>query len=196
MLQNEKYLSVHVETTGLNEDLDKPICEGHDVVVVSLAVCDRKFNLLDQITVHFEQDRSQYGQEFHKITPAILEECGVSEEEGLLEICNFILDHFNPDERIVCIGQNVYSFTLPFLKQFLYKNEVHFQFSSNSIDVFSLTCPTIGPYTIFELIDIFGDVDELDIDDEESVKYLSLLKAITFISVVRKISKLWNELIE
>lgn len=196
MHQSHKYLSIHVETTGLNFDLEKPVCEGHDIVVASLAVCDSKFKLLDQMTVHFKQKNAEYGQQYHKITPDILEECGVTEEEGLVEISNFILEHFDPEEYIVCLGQNVHSFTLPFLKQFFYRNEVYFKFSTNSLEVFSLTAPTIGPYTIEELITVFGEVDELDVDDEETVKYLSLMKAVTFVSVVRKISRLWNKLTE
>jgi len=194
MHKSPKYLSVHVETTGLNYDIDEPICRGHDIVVASLVVCDSNFNLLDQLTVHFNQNQKEYGQKYHGITPAILKECGVSKEDGLLDISNFILAHFDPEKCIVCLGQNVHSFTLPFLKQFLYDNGVYFKFSTNALEVFSLTLPTIGPYTIKELIADFGDEDELDIDEEATDKYLSLMKAVTFVTVIRKINKLWKNL--
>lgn len=196
MHHSEKYLSVHVETTGLNYDLEKSICDGYNVVVVSFVVCDSNFKVIDDITVHFNQDAEDYGQNYHGITPAILEECGVDEEEGVVELSSFILDHFDGSDYIVCMGQNVHSFTLPFLKQLFYRNEIYFKFSSNSLEVFSITTPTLGPYTIKELLETFGDVDELDVDDEENVKYLSLMKAITFVATFRKISKLWKKLTE
>lgn len=189
-----KYLSVHVETTGLNYDIEKPVCEGHDIVVASFAVCDHNFKLLDYLTVHFKQKNENYGQEYHGITPAILEECGVSEEEGLIEISNFILSHFDAEEYIACLGQNVHSFTVPFLKQFFYRNEVFFKFSTNAIEIFSLTTPTIGPYTVAELIRTFADSSEIGVEDLDGVKYLSLMKAVTFVTVTRKISKLWKKL--
>lgn len=192
--KNNYYLSIHVETTGINTVVDEPINKGHEIVCLSAVICEKKtFKQIDEICIFIDHGIDKIGSEWHGITVPFLEEEGVDEETAVLEFSNFILQYFNPDVSIITMGQNVHSFVLPFVKDLLYRNEVYIYFSSNSLDVFSLSVPTIGETSIKDLIELFGDVDSLPPSYQQE-EYACLLKAKTFAKVFRKIDKAWTSL--
>lgn len=194
--KNKYYLSIHVETTGINSSIDKPVYEDNEIVCLSAAVCEKEtFKEVDEFTVFIDHGLEDVGTRWHGINTAFLEEEGVDEETAVVEFANFLLEYFNPDASIIAMGQNVHSFVLPFVKNLLYRNEVYIHFSANSLDVFSVTVPTIGETTIKELIELFGDVDKLPLTYQRE-EYACLLKTKTFIQVFRKVDKLWSKFTE
>lgn len=196
MRSNGKYyLSVHVETNGLNNEVDKSITEGHEIVSIGVAVCDKEFKLIDSKIIFIDNNLEDTGETWNKISKQFLQDEGVSEEDAVVEFADFILQYFDPDDNIVTIGQNPHAFALPFLKKLLYKYEVYIRFSSNSLDLFSLTTPTIGEMSIREIIDIFGKVDNLPPFFQQQ-EYACLLKAITFIQTFRRIEKTWMKILK
>lgn len=190
------YLALHIETTGICTDLDKPINNGNDIVCIAAAICDKKsFKTLDKKIIFINSDRDDIGTRWHGITKGFLDDEGLDEEGALEELLNFILEYFTIDSTIICLGQNVHSFVLPFVKQLLQRNEIYLKFSSNALDVFSVTVPTIGETSISELIEMFGDVDKLE-PAYQREEYACLLKVLTFIKVFKGIDKTWTTLIE
>jgi hypothetical protein len=188
------YLSIHVETTGINNALDEPVYKDNEIVSLAAVVCEKEtFKPVDEIVLFIDYGLNTVGTEWHKISPQFLLEEGLDEESAVVEFSNFILNYFDPDEAIICLGQNVHSFVLPFVKNLLYRNEIYIHFSSNSLDVFSLTVSTVGEMTIKELIELFGDVDKLS-PAHQSQEYTCLLKVKTFAEVFRKMSKTWIKL--
>lgn len=185
------YLGIHVETTGIDQSTDTEITNGHSIVALALVVCDKNFNRVDDKIIFIDNDAPEIGTRWHGISKSFLDEEGVSEEDAILEFANFILEHFSPEDNIVCLGQNPHSFALPFLKKLLYKNEVYINFSTNSLDLFSLTTPTMGELSIREVIDIFGDVDDLPPFYQQR-EYACLMKAISFVETFRRLKKAWT----
>jgi DNA polymerase III epsilon subunit-like protein len=193
-VNNNYYLSIHVETTGINNVIDEPVYKNNEIVCLSAVVCEKRtFKTIDEIIIFIDHGLRDIGTRWHGITPEFLEENGLDEESAVVEFSNFILQYFDPDGSIITLGQNVHSFVLPFVKNLLYRNEVYIYFSSNSLDVFSITVPTIGETTIKELIELFGDVDKLEPSYQQE-EYACLLKAKTFVEVFRKIDKTWTKL--
>ena len=193
------YLSLHVETTGVNyDDPSAPVYEGHDIVALAAAVCEKDtFKKVDEIIVFFTQDpdRKDIGTRWHGITAAFLDEEGVDEIEAIEEFVSFLLDYFDVSESIICMGQNVHAFALPFIKNWLYSNEVFLKFSTCSLDVFSLTVATIGETSIEELIDTFGEVENMK-GFQQRQEYACLLKVQVFIEAFRRIDKLCRNMIQ
>lgn len=193
-VKNKYYLSVHVETTGINNTVDEPVFKNNNIICLAAVVCEKKtFKPVDEIVLFIDHGIDDTGSRWHGITPEFLEQEGVDEETAVVDFSNFILQYFDPDGSIIAMGQNVHSFVLPFVKDLLYRNEVYICFSSNSLDVFSVTVPTIGETTIKELIELFGDVDKLEPSYQQQ-EYACLLKAKTFVEVFRKIDKTWTKL--
>jgi len=186
------YLAVHVETTGINQETDKKITDGHSIVALALVICDKEFNRVEDKIIFIDNgiNDAELGTRWHGISNSFLKEEGVSEEDAVLQFANFILEYFSPEDDIVCLGQNPHSFALPFLKKLLYKHKVYINFSTNSLDLFSLTAPTMGELSIREVIDIFGDVDDLPTHYQQH-EYCCLLKVISFIETFRRLKKAW-----
>jgi len=186
------YLGVHVETTGINQSVDKEITDGHSIVALALVICDKNFNRVDDkiIFINSGIGDKKLGTRWHGISKPFLEEEGVTEKDAVLEFSNVILEYFSPEDNIVCLGQNPHSLALPFLKKLLYKHEVYINFSTNSLDLFSLTTPTMGELSIREVIDIFGDIDDLTPFYQQQ-EYACLLKTISFTETFRRLRKAW-----
>jgi len=185
----DKYLAVHVETTGMNTNKNASLTDGHDVVVASLVVCDKEFNILDKTTVIIKNHRKDYGQQYHGISREIMDLYGMEEVEAVEHLASFILEHFDPSQHIVCLGQNIHSFTLPFFKKLLYAHEIYLEFSANSIEVFSVMGVLFGPTTIKDLLELYGDEDLL-----KDPRHVSLAKATTFVDCLKEIRRQWIRL--
>lgn len=189
------YLALHVETTGICNDLDRPVNSDNDIISISAAICDKRtFKVLDKKIIFIENDKDDIGTKWHGITRPFLDDEGVDEETAIEEFVNFILEYFTLDNSIICLGQNVHSFVLPFIRELLERHEVYLKFAPNSLDVFSITVPTIGETSITELVEMFGDVDSLD-PAYQRVEYASMLKVLTFIKIFRSINKIWTKVI-
>lgn len=192
--KSKYYLALHIETTGLNHVIDEPIYKNNNIVALSAVICEKgTFNIIDEKIIFIDHGIDEVGDRWHGITKEFLEEEGVDEESAVLEFANFILEYFDSNDSIICLGQNVHSFVLPFVKNLLYRNEVFIQFSVNALDVFSVTVSTIGETTIQELIELFGNVDDLAPRYQQK-EYACLLKARTFVETFRKIDKTWIKL--
>lgn len=191
------YLSIHVETTGLNSNIDQNVNEGHSIVAIGVSVCDKDFNKVDDKIIFIDSglNNEEIVPEFNGITKEFLSEEGISEEDAVIEFANFILEYFSPNDNIVCLGQNVQYFCIPFLKELLYKYEVYINFACNALDVFSLTTPTLGELSLKEVVEVFGDVDNLPPFYQQE-EYACLLKTYAFIEVFRRINKQWNRMIK
>lgn len=196
-LDTKKYLAVHVDTTGINfEDAD--VSKGYEIVAICLMVCDTDFNVLDSITLYnscVDEGALRQTSKYHNITRAVLDEKGLEEEEFVKQIVEFIIEHFFPSEEsdyefyspIKCLGHNVATFTLPFIKSLFTKYSLSINFSINTLDTYSVLSPTVGDVTLNQMIEIFGP----DPDDEEYTT--TCYKCKLFINIFKQVKKLWKK---
>lgn len=193
------YLALHVETTGMNTDVTKSVAEGHKIVALAAAVCDKEtFKEVDSKIIFFETDETdnyKIGYEYHGISVDFLNENGVDEETAIEEFISFVAEYFTLEYSIITMGQHGHAFVIPFIKQWLHQHEVYLKFSVCSLDVFSITVVSLDETNINELISIFGNVDELE-QEQQRKEYKCLLKVKTYIEVFRRLKKIWNKTLE
>lgn len=183
-----KYLAMHVDTTGINYDSSDP-SDGHEIVAICLMVCDANFKVLKHKVLYngtVSLKKLKASEKYHGINAAILEEVGIPDEEDFVfELASFIAEEFN--DNVKCLGHNVGTFTLPFIKKLFDKYELPIRFSSNVLDTYSVLVPTVGDLTLNALIDLFGE--DYDGDDEYSK---TAYKCRLFVNIFKRIQQLWH----
>lgn len=129
----EKIVFFDVETGGLNE-------EKHSLLSIGLAVYQNNIKL-DEIELFLKEEKyivDEDAMKVNKINLDKLKEIGITEDQAVKEITQFIKRNFGNDLATLA-GHNVY-FDMAFLKRFLRKNNVPFNelFSHRTIDTCSI----------------------------------------------------------
>lgn len=154
----DKFLALDVETSGLNFDTDDPSVN-YQVVSIGLIVSDGDFNPIDEFYTEIKWNKTSHwnnkAESIHGLSKEYLEQNGVHEGEAAVSITEFMLKHFEPDEKIILLGHNVRSFDFYFFNKLMRKFDFFFQFSHRVVDTFPLGLIMFGAENSDELFDIF-----------------------------------------
>lgn len=134
-----------------------------------------------------ESEWSERAQAIHGLTLEHLERHGLTEEEAVIEIGQLLLKYWGPDGNIRCLGHNVATFDLWFLKRLMRKFEIELKFGSRHIDTSSIAFGTIGAYNSDDLFSTLG------FGERDPAKHNALDDALLALRSVKVIRTLWKE---
>ncbi len=164
-------LFIDVETSGLFYNAVDPSYDPvsereYQIVSLGAVVADSEtFQRVDQLYVEImwnqKSEWSLDAQKIHRLYPSYLEKNGLTEEQAVVEIVEFIQKYWGVD-GVVCVGgQNVATFDLPFLRRLLTSHGIHVKFGSRVIDTNTLGVVVYNAYNSDQLFDLVG-IDNRD----------------------------------
>lgn len=185
MKKIDKILCLDIETSGLNKS-SEDITKNHQIVSIGLIVSDGDFNEIDNLYLEIKwngKSRLDYNAEkVHGLSREYLEKYGISEEDAVVNIAEFIFKYFGTENSIYILGHNAYKFDVPFLRKLLKKYDLdHFKFGSRYIDTFSIGFTLFGKQNSDEIFSLFYKKRE---------KHNSLEDARMALGVCRKVRKM------
>lgn len=156
----EKILAIDCETSGLKFNADDS-SEGFQSVSWGMIVADAKTlkpieELYLEIKWNGESEWSERAQQVHGLSKEYLEENGVSEEEAVVAIGNLIAKHWGPEVSIRCLGHNVATFDIWFLKRLFRKFGMELKFGNRHIDTSTIGFVNWNVFTSDELFEVVG----------------------------------------
>lgn len=128
---------------------------------------------------------SKKAEQIHGLSLEHLEKYGITEEEAVVEISELILKYWGPEGNIRCLGHNVTTFDLWFLKRLTRKFDIDFKFGNRHIDVWSAGFATVGAYNSDDLFETFNY--------QRSHTHNALDDARFALQSIQAIRKLWNK---
>jgi hypothetical protein len=196
----DKVLALDVETSGLMRGSGNPCInletgEYYQMVSVGMAIADTEtLKPIDTLYVEIKWDThslwSASAEKKHGLSKAYLEENGVGDVVALSQIVDFVSTYWNVNaeyskDRIVhCLGTNIASFDMFFLRDLFDKYTVpFFPVSNQVIDTNTIGWATMGMFTsdkLFEAIGIKRD------------KHNSLEDALLSLEAARRVRKMCN----
>lgn len=137
----EKFIAIDCETSGLKYNGDDP-SEGFQSVSWGVIVADAKTlkpieELYVEIKWNGESEWASGAQKVHGLSKEYLDENGMTEEEAVIAIGGLITKHFGVSS-IKCLGHNVASFDIWFLKRLFRKFDIELKFGNRHIDTSSI----------------------------------------------------------
>ncbi len=153
----DKLVAIDVETSGLSFDGD--VTHNHQIVSIGLIVADNEFNEIDSFYREIKHNGTSHwsskAEAIHGLSKEYLETNGIEEGQAVLEITEFLLKYFNPDESILFLGHNARSFDIPFFNKLTNKFDIYFKISHRCVDSFSIGFVAFGAENSEELFKIF-----------------------------------------
>lgn len=156
-------LFIDVETSGYSKTNFEDRSNKYQFQIVSIGaiVADAKtWKERDRFYVEIqwngESDWDPSAEKVHGLSKDYLREHGESEEQGFLQICEFILRHFDPAKHITLGGHNVSTFDRHFLIQLFDKYQATIQFSGRAVDTYTLGQVLFGCENSQELFEMLG----------------------------------------
>lgn len=138
-------LAMDCETTGLKFNSDDPSV-GHQAVSWGFVVADaHTLKPIEELYVEIKWNDTSlnareadpkfgtYAEKIHGLTLEYLEENGMDEQEAVEEIGSLILKYW-ADGNIRCLGHNVATFDMWFLKRLMRAYQIELKFGSRHID--------------------------------------------------------------
>ena len=174
-------LAMDAETTGLKFNSDDPSI-GHQAVswgfIVAEAATLKPIEKL-YVEVKWNEDSiaarkadpkfGTYAEKIHGLTYDYLEENGMDEVEAVEEIGTMILKYW-ADGNIRCLGHNVATFDIWFLKRMMRRYDIELKFGARHIDTSGAGFINFETYTsdaLFELVGFDARDDHNALDDAE-----------------------------
>jgi len=156
-MQIDKLVAIDVETTGFSKGDD--ITANHQIVSIGLVISDRNFKAIDKFYCEIKWNGTshwtQQAEKIHGLSKEHLEEHGLSEEDAVYAIAEFLLGHYDPDEYIFFLGHNPRNFDVPFFTKLTNKYDVYFKVGHRTVDSFSVGFAFLGANDSVELFDYF-----------------------------------------
>mgnify|MGYP000915246600 CR=1 FL=1 len=191
-----KVLAMDCETSGVNVNSDDPSI-GYQAVSWGLIVADAKtLKVIDELYVEIkwngESKWDKKAEGVHGLTKEYLEANGLDEEEAVVEIANFIYKYWPPDAEyssqrsIRCLGHNVSTFDVWFMRQLFNKFELKFRTGNRFIDT-----STVG-WVVF---DCFNSDDAFDLVGVQRKEHNALEDARASLQLVKTAKTLSKEMI-
>ena len=154
-----KILVIDTETSAINTS-SKDISEDCQIVAIGLVVADAKsFKEIDSKYIEIRWNKnskwSEKAQSIHGLSREYLDEHGVAEDDAVVQICEFILKHYNPDDSITLLAHNP-RFDHAFLSSLLSKYDIKFKFSHRMIDSFTAGFVSLGTFNSDDLFEYLG----------------------------------------
>ena len=125
----------------------------------------------------------------HGMSKEYLEKHGVDEEDAVMDILEFLMEHLDITKPIFVLGHNVGTFDLPFLKDLLYRHGVEkIKFGHRCFDTFSLSMGTIKEHDSNMLFKRLGFADRNDHNALDDAKMA--------LASFRLLNKAWTQMLE
>lgn len=161
----DKVLSMDCETSGLSFNSHDPSI-GYQSVSWGLVVGDAEtFKPIDELYVEIKWDGKskweQKAEKVHGLSKEYLEEHGLSNAEAVATIAEFVFKYWPPNAQISsnrnvrCLGHNVASFDIWFMRQLLEPHDLMFRTGSRYIDTSSAAMIMLG---VFNSDDLFAEL--------------------------------------
>ena len=162
------------ETTGLCFNTDHPTHnpntgERHQAVSWGLIVLNSEtLEQVDEMYIEIqwneksiEQRESDpkfgtFAEKIHGLTRSHLDEHGVSEEEAIEQIWEFLSKYWGPTSCISMLGHNVHLFDLDFFRDMFRRNGVPLRFGNRHIDTHSIGWCAFETYNSDQLFELLG----------------------------------------
>ncbi len=171
----QKFLAIDCETSGMTFGDDPSV--DHQMVSIGLIISDVKtFQEIDSLYLlikwNGESKWNDKAEAIHGLTKEYLEENGVSEEEAVIQIVEFVMKHLNIAKGITLMGHNVASFDKFFLRSLLRKFGVNeLKFSHRTLDSFPVGLLGVGAFDSDELFDLMGLPARKEHNALEDIRY-------------------------
>ena len=172
-------LAMDAETTGLKFNADDP-SEGHQAVSWGFVVADaHTLQPIEKLYVEIKWNETSldareadpkfgtYAEGIHGLTLAHLEANGLDEEDAVVEIATLILKYWG-DGNIRCLGHNVATFDIWFLKRLMRAHDIELKFGSRHIDTSGagfINFETFTSDALFEMVGFEARDDHNALDD-------------------------------
>ncbi len=172
-------LAMDAETTGLKWNADDP-SEGHQAVSWGFIVADaHTLKPIEKLYVEIkwnddsldarEADPTfgKYAEGIHGLTLTHLEANGISEEDAVVEIGSLIMKYWG-DGNIRCLGHNVATFDIWFLKRLMRAYDINLKFGARHIDTSGagfINFETFTSDALFETVGFESREDHNALDD-------------------------------
>ena len=192
-------LAIDSETTGIGKGDDPSV--GQQAISWGIIVADAQTLLpVEKLYVEIKyNDESRKTREvdptfgvgasdIHGLTFAHLEEHGVTEEEAVVQILELILKYWGPTQQLKCLGHNVVSFDIPFMKSMFRRFGVEVMFASRHCDSNSVGFAVLETYTSDQFFSTMGFTDRSSHNALEDI-YQSLESC-------RRIRVLWDAFVK
>lgn len=186
-------LAMDCETTGLAFNSDDP-SDGNQAVSWGLIVADaHTLKPIEQLYVEIKWNDEckaarkadpkfgTYAEKIHGLTYDYLEKNGMSEEDAVIDIASLILKYW-ADGNIRCLGHNVATFDMWFLKRLMRSHEIELKFGSRHVDTSGagfINFETYNSDQLFEMVGFESRKDHNALDDArmalESARVMRLI---------------------
>lgn len=162
-------LALDSETTGLNFDSKMPIDKGHQAVSWGFIVAESEtLKTVEELYVEIKLNNKSKqilaedptfnvrASAIHGLTTDHLNKHGIEEEQAVIQIATLILKYWGPMNRINCLGHNIASFDIPFLKSMFRRHQVDISISSRHCDSNSIGFCTVGSFVSDDFFSTMG----------------------------------------
>lgn len=184
----DKILAIDVETSGFTKGDD--VTRNHQIVSIGLIVADENFKAIDKFYCEIKWNGTSHwdprAEAIHGLSKKHLEHYGLDEEDAVVAITEFILQHYEADEYIYFLGHNPRNFDIPFFIKLTNKYDIHFKIGHRTVDSFSVGYTTLGTMDSNELFSYFYP---------ERDSHNALQDAEMSLGACRKIKKLMGKLL-
>lgn len=185
----EYVLAFDSETTGVAVGQLDPTTradgEYYQMVSAAFILADVKtLKPIDRLYVEIKwngESRWESGAEsVHGLSKEYLEKNGMSEEEAVVEIGNFLLKYYSPESDIRLLGHNVATFDRYFLSHLFERHGIKLKFGNRHIDSFALGVTLLEAYNSDDLFETLGmksrDAHNAMEDTEMTLKAVRMMK--------------------
>lgn len=195
----DKIVVFDCETSGLNfaaGDLgsNELVCDGYQAVSWGMVISDvETFKPIAELYVEVkwngESKWELKAEEVHGMSKEYLEKNGVTEEEALIEIVEFLNEHLDIKKPIYFMSHNGSSFDIWFLRQLFRKFEIKgLKVAHRHFDTFSLSMGTVMQHDSNDLFKKLGI--------KRSDTHNALEDAKATLESYRRIRKIWQTLMK
>lgn len=164
------------ETSGSSWGEDSSI--NHQALSLGMAVFNtRTFEVIDDLYIEMKFDSSKYrwsdeAEAIHGLTREYLEENGLSNEDAVIAVCEFLLKYFGPNPTIMVMGHNI-DYDLLFMKQLLQPHNMMFHVHNVKIDTAGVSFVNFVTYKSDHLFELTG-VGERDTHNALADVYMTI----------------------
>jgi len=161
-----KVLAMDCETSGINVNGDDPSV-GYQAVSWGLIVADAEtLKPVDELYVEIKWNGASKwdkgAEKIHGLTIEHLDEHGLTEEEAIVEIANFVYKYWDPkaefssQRSIRCLGHNVATFDVWFMRQLFRKFDLEFRTGNRFIDTSTVGWVTFDCFNSDDAFELVG----------------------------------------
>ena len=194
-----RIVAMDCETSGINwksgaSECTESIAKGFQAVQWGFVISDTEHykpiaELEVKIRWNGESKWDVKAEQVHGMSKEYLEKHGVDEEDAVMDIVEFFMEHLDITKPIFVLGHNVGTFDLPFLKDLLYRHGIQkIKFGQRCFDSFSLSMGTIKEHDSNMLFKKVGFADRADHNALDDAKMA--------LGSFRLLNKAWTQMIE